>query len=202
MALNRVHGWRCANTVELCLDSMTVISINVHLEHEYQRAKDLTGAESHFRKCSHGLNVRAGFVKVWQMCFAACAGEGFTEPLRGHDCSCYQHQRWGPCADPENWFGISPSLSFDALSKTEYLNLCCQNYFVIGWIFLMGVVNAKMGKWCLFRIEHQQMEKMGTATEPQCKWPLFLFLPPKKNFFFLLFLTMWPVSHVISIWSF
>lgn len=29
MALNRVHGWRSANVVELCLDSMTVISINV-----------------------------------------------------------------------------------------------------------------------------------------------------------------------------
>lgn len=35
------------------------------LEREYQtRARDLTGAESRFRKRSHDLNVRAGFVNL------------------------------------------------------------------------------------------------------------------------------------------
>lgn len=94
----QMYVWSCPSAGE----EQWLTSEGHILEHEYQtRAGDLTGAESHFRKRSHDLNVRAGLVKVWRMCSTACAGEGFKEQLRGPDYSCYQHQRRGPCADPK-----------------------------------------------------------------------------------------------------
>lgn len=173
---------------------------------------------------SRDLNVRAGFVKLWQICLAGCAGEGFTDPLRGPDYWCYQHQRWGPCADLKTftrmelvkcktvllgffvsflqlWFGISHSCSVNVLSERELLNLCCQNSFAIGWIILGFMVTAKMGKWCFFRCCRRWIPTAGKDGDSSRVWvnflPVLATKKRKKKFFSL---SLWPCD-LFLMWS-